>query len=76
VADQINWEVVQGDTTPGSDARRCELFRQSENAILPGTRKLLLENANFAFRHYHGQPFCSDPTYPGGPGQEPRAALR
>ena len=71
VVDQINWEVVQGDTTPGSDARRCELFRQSAGALFPGARNRLLENANYAFEHFHGQRFCSDPSYPGGPGQEP-----
>jgi hypothetical protein len=71
VVDEINWEVVKGDIRPGSDARRCELFEQSKEAIKFGAQRRLIENANLAFKYFHGQPFCSDPKYPGGPGWEP-----
>jgi hypothetical protein len=71
VVEQINWEVVQGDIGPGSDARRCMLFEESRDAIKFGARRRLIENANLAFKYFHDRPFCSDPKYPGGPGWEP-----
>ncbi len=71
VVEAINWEVVQGDILPGSNARRCALFRESVGDIFPAARAKLIENANLAFRHYHGRYFCTDRKYPGGPGRPP-----
>ena len=61
----VNWEVVQGDVTSGSDARRCDLFeRLKDEPIADRARTAIYQNANAAFEHYHGQPFCSDYSYP------------
>ncbi len=72
----INWEVVLGDTTRGSDKRRCELFKRSGTYIYPAARHKLIESANFAFQRYHDRHFCSDPKYPGGPGKPLSARMR
>jgi hypothetical protein len=67
VPEEINWEVALGDTTPGSDARRCALYEQLEGVgMAERARTAVYVNANAAFDHYHGQAFCSDPAYPGG----------
>jgi hypothetical protein len=67
VPEEINWEVALGDTTPGSDARRCALYGQLEGVgMAERARTAVYLNANAAFDHYHGQAFCSDPAYPGG----------
>jgi hypothetical protein len=67
VSEEINWEVAQGDTTPGSDARRCALYERLEDAgMAERARSAVYLHANAAFDHYHGQAFCSDPDYPGG----------
>lgn len=66
VTEKINWEVALGDTTPGSDARRCATFEALETSMSDEwTRSQIYAHANIAFRHYHGQPFCSDPAFPG-----------
>jgi hypothetical protein len=62
----VNWEVVQGDLRPGADVRRCDLFeRLKGERIAARARVAIYENATNAFEHYHGQPFCSDPSYAG-----------
>jgi hypothetical protein len=67
VSEEINWEVALGDTTRGSDARRCALYEQLEDVgMAERARTAVYVNANAAFDHYHGQAFCSDPAYPGG----------
>jgi hypothetical protein len=67
VPEEINWEVALGDTTPGSDARRCALYEQLEGVgMAERARTAVYVNANAAFDHYHGQAFCSDPAFPGG----------
>jgi hypothetical protein len=67
VTEAISWEVVKGDTTVGSDARRCDLYEQLEDAsVAERARQVIYREANAAFGHYHGQAFCSDPNYPGG----------
>jgi hypothetical protein len=67
VTEEINWEVVLGDTMPGSDARRCALYEQLEGVgMAERARTAVYVNANAAFDHYHGQAFCSDPAFPGG----------
>ncbi len=76
ITEAINWEVVKGDLEPGSDARRCELFEQAKGVLFPGAWRRTVENANLAFVHYHGRTFCSDPTYPGGPGWTPTFQVR
>jgi hypothetical protein len=69
VTEKINWEVVLGDTTPGSDMRRCALFRQLEATMAnEWTRERIYEHANSAFMHYHGKAFCSDQIYPQAAG--------
>jgi hypothetical protein len=66
VTESINWEVVLGDAAPESDQRRCDHFAQlAETMSDDWTRNTIYRNANTAFWHYHGQPFCSDPSYPG-----------
>jgi hypothetical protein len=66
VTETINWEVALGDTTAGSDARRCATFEALETSMPDEwTRSQIYAHANIAFRHYHGQPFCSDRAYPG-----------
>jgi hypothetical protein len=67
VTEAISWEVVKGDTVVGSDARRCDLYEQLEDAsVAERARQVIYREANAAFGHYHGQAFCSDPNYPGG----------
>jgi hypothetical protein len=67
VTEAINWEVVQGDITPSSDARRCELYEELGKArVAERARVSIYTYANAAFEHYHGRAFCSDPQYPGG----------
>ena len=67
VTDAISWEVVKGDTTAGSDIRRCDLYEQLEDAsVAERARQAIYREANAAFDHYHGQAFCSDPRYPNG----------
>lgn len=66
VTEAINWEVALGDSTPESDARRCSVFRELADSMSDEwTRSRIYSDANIAFRHYHGLPFCSDPSYPG-----------
>jgi len=66
VTEEINWEVAMGDTTAGSDARRCALYERLEDVSMADrARSAVYINANAAFEHYHGQAFCSDPAYPG-----------
>jgi len=66
VTEAISWELVKGDTRPGSEARRCELFAQlGDAAVAERARVAIYLHTNQAFRHYHGQAFCSDAQYPG-----------
>jgi hypothetical protein len=62
-SEAINWEVVLGDTGPGSDARRCELFVRAEGTMGRGTLDRLYRHADAAFERQYGQDFCSDPEF-------------
>lgn len=59
----IHWEIVQGDTAPGSDEWRCALFERARGALPERPLTKLYQKANTAYLVYHGQPFCSDPQY-------------
>jgi hypothetical protein len=60
VTDAINWEVVQGDTTPAGESRRCALLDQLEDEPETLTQRVLPKYAETAFQRIHDQPFCSE----------------
>ncbi|MEQ7129293.1 hypothetical protein ABN034_32840 [Actinopolymorpha sp. B11F2] len=63
VSEAINWEVVQSETGPGSEARRCDLFERAVGTMGSGSLYRLYLHANNAFERRSGEPFCSDPKY-------------
>jgi hypothetical protein len=68
VSEAINWEVVRGDTAPGGDERRCDLFERARLGVGgTGSRDRLYTHANTAFKTHYGQPFCSRPGFPEDP---------
>jgi len=67
LTEDVNWEVVKGDTTPEGNARRCELTAEMGRSPSPAVQRMR-PFPNSAFQLYTGQPFCMDsagnPVYP------------
>jgi hypothetical protein len=55
----INWEFVQGDTTPQGEARRCALYAALNPHTVGYAERAFRLYTNEAFEAVHGRPFCS-----------------
>jgi hypothetical protein len=61
LTEEVNWEVVMGDTSSAGNARRCQLSAEIDRSTIPAVQRLR-PFPNLAFDVYHGQPFCMDPA--------------
>ena len=59
LSEAINWEFVQGDTTPQGEARRCALYAAIGGETLGYAARPFRLYTNAAFEVVHGRPFCS-----------------
>lgn len=60
-ATSLQWEIVLGDLSPSGEARRCAALDDLRASLRPTTwHERAAVAADGAFRHYHGQSYCSE----------------
>jgi hypothetical protein len=66
LTEAIHREVVLGDPTEQGDERRCTTLElMGEYDVPPATQRFVSTSTFWAYEHFHGAPYCSDPaTHP------------